>query len=316
MPDTPAGDGFAEGNGESWALRGVFYLYALGFAVAGALPERAAYRAAELCGSAWARLSRRKRAVVARNLSRVTGHALGSHALDAVVVEAYRSYARYWLETFRIARAPKEFFLERFRCHGVEMLDDLRRQGKGVVMVIAHLGNWDAAGAWCAASGRPMATVAEVVRPRKLFELFCRHRAGLGMTIYPARRGVTARLVDALGEGRLVALLGDRDLEGRGINVRFFGRDATFPVGPASIALRAEAPLLVAGIYGVRLPGGRRGWEAHIARPIALPEERGPRALAELTRAVAGDIERFVARCPQEWHVFQPFWTEDRQVGA
>jgi phosphatidylinositol dimannoside acyltransferase len=204
-------------------------------------------------------------------------------------------------------------FLERFTCHGVERLDALLAEGRGVVVVVGHLGNWDAAGAWAGASGRPAATVAEVLRPRRLFEYFSAQRARLGINILPAAPGVTAELVAAARAGRLVALLGDRDLRGRGARVDFFGAPTTMPVGPAAVALRAGAPLLVAGIYSVELPGGRRGWEAEIGEPIELPASRAPGALVAVVQEVARQLEGFVARRPEEWHVFQPFWLEDRR---
>jgi KDO2-lipid IV(A) lauroyltransferase len=291
-------------------LRLVFYLYLVGSRLALALPEGIAYGAAESLGLLQARLSRRKRAVVERNLARVTGERIGSKRLRVLVDCSYRSYARYWLETFRLARATREFFLERFTCHHVERLDDVRARG-GAVVVVGHLGNWDAAGAWAGASGRPMSTVAEVLKPRKLFEFFSEHRARLGITVHPAVTGVSARLVAAAREGELVAILGDRDLNGRGVEVEFFGAKTTFPVGPASVAVRAGVPILVAGVYGVRLPGGKRGWEADIAEPIEVVG-RPHRDLVALTQEVAYQMESFVARRPEEWHVFQPFWLEDR----
>jgi KDO2-lipid IV(A) lauroyltransferase len=297
---------------EGRLLQLVYYLYVGGSYLSRALPERAAYAAANALGSVAARVTPRRAAIVERNLARVTGQPAGSSALRRLVADAYRSYARYWLESFRYARETREFFLERFTCHGVERIDAAMSGGRGAVVVVGHLGNWDAAGAWTGASGRPAATVAEVLKPRRLFEFFQEHRARLGITVYPAVRGVTARLVDACNEGKLVAILGDRDLDGRGIEVSFFGARTTFPAGPAAVALRAGVPILVAGVYGVELAGGRRGWEAFVADPIALPEDRGRRAMGELTAEVASRMEDFVARRPEEWHVFQPFWLEDR----
>jgi len=144
---------------------------------------------------------------VERNLARVTGDAVGSRRLQRCVVAAYRSYARYWLETFRYARATREFFLQRFVCYGAERLDAAVGGAKRPVVVVGHLGNWDAAGAWLAASGRPAVTVAEVVRPRRLFEFLQEHRARVGMTVHPAVTGVSARLVQAVNEGKLVAIV-------------------------------------------------------------------------------------------------------------
>jgi lauroyl/myristoyl acyltransferase len=303
-----------ERDAEGPLLQLVYVGYVAAAQLARALPESVAYALAERLGSAAARLSRRRRKVVERNLARVTGAPPGSAGLRELTIAAYRSYARYWLETFRLARADRSFFLERFECRGIHHLDGVLRRGSGAVVVVGHLGNWDAAGAWAGASGRPMVTVAEVVRPRRLFEFFSRHRARLGIEVLPATRGVTANLVAAAAAGRPVAILGDRDLSGRGARVDFFGAPATLPLGPASVASRAGVPLLVAGVYGIRRPDGRRGWEAEISEPISPPERRSAQALGEVTAAIGRELERFIARRPEEWHVFQPFWLEDRAV--
>lgn len=296
--------------GEGRLLQFVYYGYVAGSALARALPEGAVYAVAQGLGALAARRSKR-RTQVAANLARVVGQPAQSPAVQALVVDAYRSYARYWLETFRLVREDRAFFLERFGSVGGEHLDGVLARGKGAVVVVGHLGNWDAAGAWVGATGRKLVTVAEVLRPRRMFDFFVSHRAKLGMTIYGAEPGVTARLVDEVENGAVLAILGDRDLKGTGIEVDFFGEPATFPPGAASIALRAGVPLIVAGVFERRLSDGKRGWYADFSPPIELPDAKAG-AIAELTRAVAAELERFVALHPEQWHVFQPFWVADR----
>ncbi len=190
--------------------------------MARALPEGLAYALAHLAGAGAARRSK-KRDIVARNIARLAGEDPGSPVIDELVVAAYRSYARYWLETFRLVREGRDFFLERFQCEGQEHLDGVLARGKGAIIVVGHLGNFDAAGAWVGARGNSLVTVAEVLKPRRMFELFAEHRARLGMTIYPAERGVTEKLVAAVESGAVVAILGDRDLKGTGPRVTFCG---------------------------------------------------------------------------------------------
>jgi lauroyl/myristoyl acyltransferase len=301
--------------GEGRLLQLVYYAYVAGSRLALALPERVAYGLARWAGRIAARLSS-KRGGVAGNLARITGAASDSEEVRRLVVEAYVSYARYWLETFRLVREGPDFFLERFKCIGEERIDEVLQRGKGAVVVVGHLGNWDAAGAWVGARGNRLVTVAEVLRPRRMFDFFAAHRARLGMTIFPARAGATAKLIEAVQTGAIVAILGDRDLKGRGPAVEFFGEKVTFPAGPASVALRSGVPLLVAGVYGVHRADGLRGWEAHISEPIELPETPGRDAVAELTQEIAHLLEQFVARRPEEWHVLVPFWPTDREVAA
>ena len=299
--------------GEGRLLQLVYYAYVGGSALARALPERVAYGIAHAAGGLQARLSKKKRAQVERNLARITGLPPGSPALDKVVLSAYRSYARYWLETFRLVREGPEFFLERFHLANNELIDEVCARGKGAVVVVGHLGNWDAAGAWVGARGNHLVSVAEVLRPRRLFEFFLEHQGRLGMTIVPAETGATDRLAEWVEKGAVVAILGDRDLKGRGPLVRFFGEEVPFPAGSASVAFKAKVPLLMASVYSTRLPNGKWGWTGEMRGPIELPDERSDEAIQTLTQQIASTMEEFVALHPEEWHVMQPFWPSDKE---
>ena len=296
---------------EGRLLQLVYYAYVAFSRFALALPEPVAYGLARFAGGLAAKRSR-KRAIVEKNLARVTGLRPGSSELDELVTEAFRSYGRYWLETFRLVREGREFFLERFRGLGAEHLDEALALGRGGIVVVGHLGNWDAAGAWVGARGNRLVTVAEVLRPRRMFDFFVRHRERLGMHIIPAAPGATDRIAESAEAGAIVAILGDRDLKGKGPVVTFFGEETTFPAGAASVALRTGVPLMVAGVYEERLPDGRRGWRAEISPFLDVPEGSGPEAVRELTQRIATAYEGFVRKHPEQWHVFQPFWLADR----
>ena len=124
---------------------------------------------------------------------------------------------------------------------------------------------------------------------------------------------MTAKLVEAAENGAVVAVLADRDLKGTGPEVEFFGEVATFPVGAASVAHRAGVPLLVGGVYSEVREGGSRGWVAEITGPLELsPDASDDDAVEQLTVLVAHELERCIAKRPEEWHVFQPFWKADK----
>ena len=297
--------------GEGRLLQLVYYGYVAGSALARALPERWVYGLANALGSIAARRSKR-RWLVETHLARITGLPRDSNELQDKVVEAFCSYARYWLETFRLVRENREFFLERFGSVGNDNLNAALALGRGAIVVVGHLGNWDAAGAWVGATDRRLVAVAEVLRPRRMFEFFAEHRSRLGMTIYGAEPGITSKLVTEVQNGAVLAIVGDRDLRGNGVEMDFFGEPATFPRGPANIALRSGVPLMVAGVYELFLPDGRRGWMCDISEPLEPPDE-GEGAVEVFTQRIAAKLEEYVARHPEQWHVFQPFWLSERK---
>lgn len=299
-------------QGEGRLIQLVYYGYVFFSAVARWLPERAAYRLASVAGVVAAKRSK-KTPLVTKNMARITGEQPDSPEVQALVVEAYRSYARYWLETFRLVREGPEFFLDRFRCVDADRLFDAVTSEKGAIVAVSHLGNFDAAGAWVGANGHSLVTVAEVLKPRRMFDFFVDHRARLGMTIHPAEKGVTTRLIEAVNAGAVVAVLADRDLKGTGPEVEFFGAPATFPAGAASIAIDTQAPMFFAPIFGTRHADGKHGWVARISQQIDVPKDRSPEAIRYVTQQIAAELEKAVEERPEEWHVLQPFWIEDKK---
>ena len=299
-------------EGEGRLIQLVYYGYVFFSAVARWLPEGAAYRLASVSGSVAARRSK-KTPRVAKNMARITGKPEDSPEVRALVVEAYRSYARYWLETFRLVREGPEFFLDRFRCENADRLFGAVTPEKGAIIAVSHLGNYDAAGAWVGANGHSLVTVAEVLKPRRMFDFFVDHRARLGMTIHPAEKGVTKRLIEAVDAGAVVAVLADRDLKGTGPEVDFCGAPATFPAGAASIAIDTQAPMFFAPIFGTEHADGKRGWVARISEQIDVPKTRSPEAVQYVTQQIAAELEKAVKERPEEWHVLQPFWIEDKK---
>ena len=296
---------------ESRLLQLVYYAYRAGSAAARALPEPLVYGTAHFLGTLAARRSGR-RPLVARNLARVTGWDAGSPELQALVDDAFRAYARYWLETFRLVREKPEFFLERVSVKNPQNLDAGASRGKGTVAVVSHLGNYDAAGAWAASSGLDVVTIAEVLRPRRMFDFFVRHRSKLGMRIHPSQTGATEALADEARGGACVAIVGDRDLKQRGPVVDFFGEPAHLPAGPAIVATKADAPLVVAGVYSRESSDGRHGWYVEVGEPFEVA--RGEDAVESTTRKIATELEGYIRRRPQEWQaVFQRFWIADRK---
>jgi phosphatidylinositol dimannoside acyltransferase len=175
------------------------------------------------------------------------------------------------------------------------------------VIALPHAGNWDAAGAWVAAQGWPITTVAERLKPEGVYERFLAFRRSLGMEIIPLTGGGRPPLdilADRLRAGAAVPLLADRDLSSRGVEVRFFGGRTRMPPGPALLALRTGAPLYVAHLwYEPDRP------VAQLDGPIEVPVD-GPLdvRVREVTQRVADRLAEGIARHPADWHMLQRVW--------
>ena len=282
-----------------------YAVYRAGRTVAGLIPDAISLRLAEGAGFAASKLASGQRAVVRRNMARV----VGERNVDRYVDEAYRSYARYWIEALRMPKPGAEEIRRRTTTEGLDELTKRLDDGRSVIFVSPHLGSYDVAGAWLASNGWRVLAVAEELEPPELFTMFCELRASVGVEILPAGKGATARtLLSALREGSIVGLIADRDIAGSGIEVEFFGERTKIPNGPAVLALRTGAALAVGALF--QRPGGR--YHAVVLDPIDVEagktEEHRVRALTE---QVTAQMEELIRREPGQWHLFQPNWPSD-----
>lgn len=291
--------------------------YALVAALAQYLPEAVVRPLFALAGDvAW---RRRGRGVVQleRNLRRVVGETMSDAELSVLSRDAMRSYARYWLEFFRLPRLSKSRIVGRMSVEGKEHVDKAMAEGRGAILALPHCGNWDHAGAWIAHQGYPFTTVAERLEPESLFDRFVGVRERLGMEVLALTgddRNVYAVLLQRVRAGKLVCLVTDRDMSNSGVEVSFFGEPMTMPAGPASLAVATGAALLPVCVWFTPDGGPGGGWAGVIHPEIVLPETGDRRAkIAEMTQQLADVFAHDIAENPQDWHMLQPLWRSDRR---
>jgi lauroyl/myristoyl acyltransferase len=275
------------------------------------LPEPVAFALGGVGGRVYHRLDRRRREALRANLGQVLGPSVGPRELERVVRRGFATYGRYWVEAFRLEDLTAAEIRCRLRIEGRHHIDAALAAGRGAIFASPHLGNWDAGGAWLAASGYPATAVVERLRPVELYERFAVYRRALGLELLPLDDGgETLRgVIRALRAGRLACLVCDRDLTGGGLGVRMFGASAVMPGGPASIALRTGAALLPCAVYHDRRPGH---WRA-VVHPALSPEPTGDtrKDVAALTQRLADEFERLIAAAPDQWHVLSRYFGRD-----
>jgi lauroyl/myristoyl acyltransferase len=255
-----------------------------------------------------------------RNLRRVVGPDVPDAEFNALVRKAMRSYARYWLEFFRLPVLGPQRILGRMLFTGEDFLSEALAQGRGAVLALPHSGNWDHAGAWLVLRGFPFTTVAERLRPEALFDRFVAVREKVGMEVLPLTGGgrtTFAVLLQRLRAGRTLCLVADREFGDGGIEVSFFGELAMMPAGPASLALATGAALLPACLWYSDEGGPGGSWCGWIREEIKPPTHGDKRAkIAAMTQSLADRFAEGIAEHPQDWHMLQPLWLADVRSGA
>ena len=270
-------------------------------AVCGALPAVVADRAATLLGWVVARVGRPRWGVVTRQLRMAFPDAT-ERWRRGVARRSYAHFAREAVAMFRLAEASRAEILKRTRLIGAELLEEAAREGRGIMVVSGHLGNWEVGAAGVVARGFPMDIVVARQRNRRFDRYLTRARERLGVNVIPrgdAPRGV----LESLGEGRVVGLMGDQDARQAGVFVDFFGRPASTARGPAVLSRRAG--VVLATFCAIRLPGWRPRYEVRIeAVPGAEPGTGRAAAVAALTRAFTRRLEEQVREqpCQYFWH--------------
>lgn len=286
--------------------------YAAGWTIVRKMPEPAARLAfAALADRTWHRYGAGVRQLE-KNLCRV----LGKHEVDDEVrilsKKVLRSYFRYWLEVFRLPEYSRERILGRMRVTGEKKIFSNLEAGRGVILALPHMGNYEHAGAWLVHRGYPFTTVAERLRPESLFDRFVAFREGLGMEVLP-HKGASAygRMAQRLRAGRPVCLVVDRDLTDSGVDVDFFGAAARMPAVTAALAIQTGAALIP-----VTLWYEGEYWAARVHDEIPVPPEGGRQEkIRAMTQELARVFEEGIAAHPEDWHMLQKVWVEDMTDG-
>ena len=258
-----------------------------------------------------------KTQVLEANLRRVLSYKQGRPDVDgqelrALSRAALRSYARYWFETFRLPVIPIGQIMAGMHINPegeAELFANLKA-GRGVIVALPHMGNFEQAGAWVVKEGAgKFTTVAERLRPESVYEAFVRFRQSLGMEVLPLTGGQTpfGTLAQRLRAGGLVCLVSDRDLKESGVEVEMFGEKARI-AATAALAVHTGAALLPTATWFE----GEHEWGAHIGAEIPVPES-GTRAekIAAMSQQLARHFEIAIAEHAQDWHMLQRVFTAD-----
>jgi phosphatidylinositol dimannoside acyltransferase len=278
--------------------------YFVGWRIVRWLPERSAYQFFSFVADRVSSRNGKSFQRLVSNLARVKPE-FSETQLRSLAEQGMRSYLRYWCDTFRSPDWDTKRIQSTVTVNDVDLLLEPLRNKRGVIVALPHAGNWDHAGSFFCSQGVPLVTVVERLKPERLFRKFLAYRQAIGMEALPLDGRVMGTLATRLREGKLVALVADRDLSKSGIEVNFFNGPARMPAGPALLAIRTGADLLTAFVSYIETG-------IHIDfRKVEIPaSEVEADRVKQTVQLCANNFADGIAEHPEDWHMLQRIWVD------
>ncbi len=287
---------------------GFFYLNLIGF-VGHLLPRWLLLRLAVLVGNLYWAVMKKDREMVRRNLTLILEN---PSEVNKKVRHTFVHYAKYLVDYTRMDLLHMNHLhrlIQSFQ--GKEHIDGGLSQGKGALILTAHLGNWEMGGAFLSLMGYPLnvITAPDVGESLQGYRARLRRKQKIKMITLNDSLSSSLDILKALQTNELVALLGDRELFQKGVPVNFFGERVLFPMGPAILASLSEAQLIPTFI----LMDQKGGYLCLAEPPIPLQKTgRREEDLAVNTQRIADIMEKYIRSYPDQWYTFYDYFSRHK----
>ncbi len=281
---------------------GNYYLYQFARFCTRILPLRVCYFFASLLAVIHCLVSRADHRAVENNLKSILNR---TDVPRSLVCEVFSNFAKYMVDFFTMRRRiDKNFIAHNVEIRNIEAFNKVLKEGKGGLLVSAHLGNWEMAGAVLSMMGYPLSVVALTHQDPRVNAIFNNQREYFGITVIPPTVAVR-RCLDFLKNNKLVAIIADRDFTSTGIRMPFLNRETMIPKGAALFSFKTGAPLVPTFLT---MEGDR--YIIHIDEPIYPPVIKG-----EITEEIVKSfiqkyltvMEGYITRYPTQWLMFREY---------
>jgi len=287
-----------------------YILYRIAQFIALNLPLRVGYGLAVFCSDIHYMFADKDRRFVRENL-KVIFPEKSRREIRRIRIKMARNFAKYLVDFFRFSKMDLEYMKKNIKVENAHFFDEALSKGKGVIILSAHLGNWELGAVAVALLGYPFWVVVLPHKHKYVDRFFNAQRESKGIKVIPL--GKAARLcMTALKKNELLALVGDRDFTESGIVVDFFGKPSIFPKGPAALALNTGAVILP----GFMVRNADDSFTLCIDKPIECNPPVGAERklrfsdhdLMEVIKQYKGVIESYIRKYPDQWYMFRKFW--------
>ncbi len=246
-----------------------------------------------------------KREIVKENMRRIRPDASEAE-VAGLARKSFVNYAHYWIDFLNSEFISPEEVYRLVVPHGAEYFDQARKKGVGAILALPHYGSWELEGGWVGLENLNFWAVAEKLDPPPMYRYHTMLRNRMRIQIIPLGENTVREVIKVLLDNGLVCLLSDRVVAGGGVEVDFFGGKAMFPVGPALLAIKLGTTVLPCHTI-------RRGkfFHGYVGPPLEVEITGDTRRDVQVNmQKLANIYEEFIRADPEQWHMFQPIWTD------
>lgn len=272
------------------------------FFLARLLPLQVCRRLGRVIASTVYIFSTRDRKGFACNLSLALGKPVDHTHIRQLVRRMFANYGEYMADFFCLPQLPRHKTRAAFsHLRGEEIIQNALKQGRGVILLSAHIGNWEFGGTMMRLSDYPLAVVSLPHNSTPTNTLVNRFREGKGISVIEvdASPFSSIPILKHLRRNGVVAMIGDKDFFGNGKLVPYFGKQVCFPIGPVTIAMASGAALIPA--FVLKQPDGRYFGVLEEAIPLTNAGSR-EQAIEKNLKKIAEIFETYIRRYPDQWY--------------
>lgn len=290
-------------NSEATSAKNHVWFLRLAGVILRYLPDRARHVIPPLAGMVAYLVSPRSKRRTVRGNQRLALGSVSPYAVERSAIKAYVNYSKYWVSLLLTPKMSTLDVLSSANVVNFDILISILAEGRGALVVSAHLGNWDFGAAWFAALGGKVLAVVERLESNEMAEWFWKDRKSVGVEpIYPDA-DATKRILASLRENQVVALVSDRDIPGNGSVVEMFGKRIKIPVGPAVLSVRSGTMILPCAV----LMSKRDEYTIVFFDPLdpaSFADLSVKERVSRITQWIAARLEEMIKLDPSQWLAF------------
>ncbi|MFH1992783.1 MAG: lysophospholipid acyltransferase family protein, partial [Pseudomonadota bacterium] len=274
------------------------------FRLIGLIPRKWTFRLGTFLGHLLFMADRKHRGIVLSNLSRAFGHEKSPYELKMLAKQVFVNSLQIVFDIGWSLRLDEEQLMRYFTIEGRSNIKNAYEQGRGVLVLTAHFGNWELLSVLGTMLTYPLSVVYRPLDFKPLDRFFIHLRTRFGGKVIPNKRSLLA-LLRSLGRGEMVVLLMDQNVDwDEGVFVDFLGHRACTNSGLALLALKTRAPVIP--VFMVR---EKEGFLANFLPEIPLQQTGDQtRDMEDNTQQYNHAIESFLRRYPDQWFWFHQRW--------